>query len=85
MVDGEARRRDRPIAKIESCPLKKPIDHDAGPPAPLDRHLQSFIGQKLKQFYDEIASEAIPDRFTALLDQLETKEAADGDKTEPAI
>ena len=38
----------------------------------LDPGLQAHIGNKLKQFYDEIVAEPIPDRFKALLDQLES-------------
>lgn len=34
------------------------------------------IGRKLRQFYDEISSEAVPDRFTALLSELERAESA---------
>ena len=32
----------------------------------------SEIGRKLKQYYDELVSDEIPDRFAALLTQLET-------------
>jgi hypothetical protein len=31
----------------------------------------SEIGRKLKQYYDELVSDEIPDRFAALLTQLE--------------
>lgn len=34
----------------------------------------SEIGRKLKQYYDELVSEEIPDRFDELLRQLEGKE-----------
>lgn len=34
----------------------------------------SEIGRKLKQFYDDLVSEDIPDRFASLLSQLEQKE-----------
>lgn len=36
----------------------------------------SEIGRKLKQYYDELVSDEVPDRFAQLLSQLE--------KTEPA-
>ncbi len=36
----------------------------------------SEIGRKLRQFYDEIASEEVPDRFAQLLDQLDKAETA---------
>ena len=34
----------------------------------------SEIGRKLKQYYDELVSEDVPDRFSALLQQLEERE-----------
>jgi hypothetical protein len=34
----------------------------------------SEIGRKLKQYYDELIAEEIPERFTSLLHQLEEKE-----------
>ena len=34
----------------------------------------SEIGRKLKQYYDDIVSEAVPDRFEDLLKQLEERE-----------
>ena len=36
----------------------------------------SEIGRKLKQYYDELVSDDIPDRFAALLAQLEKAEPA---------
>jgi hypothetical protein len=36
----------------------------------------SEIGRKLKQYYEEIVSEEIPDRFSLLLSQLEKAEAS---------
>jgi hypothetical protein len=34
----------------------------------------SEIGRKLKQYYDELVSDEVPDRFTHLLSQLERAE-----------
>ena len=36
----------------------------------------SEIGRKLKQYYDDLVSDEIPDRFAALLSQLEQAEPA---------
>lgn len=36
----------------------------------------SEIGRKLKQYYDDLISEAVPDRFQDLLRQLEERERA---------
>lgn len=34
----------------------------------------SEIGRKLKQYYDDLVSDDVPDRFSALLSQLEKAE-----------
>lgn len=34
----------------------------------------SEIGRKLKQYYDDLVSDQVPDRFAALLSQLENAE-----------
>lgn len=36
----------------------------------------SEIGRKLKQYYDDLVSETVPDRFQDLLKQLEERERA---------
>lgn len=36
----------------------------------------SEIGRKLRQYYDGLVSEEVPDRFTALLEQLDRVESA---------
>lgn len=36
----------------------------------------SAIGRKLKQYYDELVSDDVPDRFAQLLSQLEKAEPA---------
>ena len=36
----------------------------------------SEIGRKLKQYYDELVSDEVPDRFAQLLSQLEQAEPA---------
>lgn len=40
--------------------------------APVEAHL----GDRLREFYDSILSEPVPDRLTALLDELEKQERA---------
>lgn len=37
----------------------------------------SEIGRKLKQYYDELVSDEVPDRFAQLLSQLERTEPAE--------
>lgn len=34
-----------------------------------------MIGRKLREYYDEVAKQPVPDRFMALLDALESKSA----------
>jgi hypothetical protein len=48
---------------------------ERGSSASLDDKLQQHIGVKLKQYYDEIVSEEVPDRFKQLLDALEQRQA----------
>jgi hypothetical protein len=42
--------------------------------APMEAILQAHLGQKLRTLYQEVLTEAVPDRFTALLDRLEATE-----------
>jgi hypothetical protein len=41
---------------------------------PMEASLQAHLGQKLRTLYQDVLSEAVPDRFTALLDRLEASE-----------
>ena len=50
-------------------------DTNHGRPATADPlGSNSEIGRKLKQYYDELVSDQVPDRFAALLSQLENAE-----------
>ena len=40
-------------------------------PAKLSRDVQSRLGQQLRQMYDDVVSQGVPDRFTELLNQLD--------------
>ncbi len=51
----------------------------AGRARKLDKTAQTAIGTRLRAYYDEVAREAVPDRFVELLKQLEDK-GAGGDK-----
>jgi hypothetical protein len=44
----------------------------------------SEIGRKLKQYYDELITEEVPERFTILLRQLEEKESDTSGKKDNA-
>ncbi|MCB1500621.1 MAG: hypothetical protein KDK07_12665 [Bauldia sp.] len=50
-------------------------DQSAGRPRSLDKSVQSAIGARLRAYYDEVAREAVPDRFVELLKQLEQKDS----------
>jgi hypothetical protein len=52
-------------------------DNDRPVPS-IETKLQAHIGRQLRQLYDQIVSEPVPDRFKELLDQLEQREAARG-------
>lgn len=43
----------------------------------VDPIIGDAVGSQLKSLFDEFASEAVPDRFTKLLAQLEQVEAAE--------
>lgn len=51
---------------------------DDDTPAALDLRLQAHIGRKLREYYTGISAQPVPDRFKALLDQLESREAQEG-------
>jgi len=48
--------------------------HQAGASDPLGAN--SEIGRKLKQYYNDLVSDEVPDRFNDLLSQLEQTESA---------
>jgi hypothetical protein len=46
-------------------------------PAPNPQYgVQTAIGKRLKAYYDDVASEPVPDRFLSLLDALDAAETA---------
>ena len=59
------------MSKVSGPDHKAPI---GVPGDPLGAH--SEIGRKLKQYYDELISDDVPDRFAQLLSQLEQAEPA---------
>ncbi|RIY02211.1 hypothetical protein D3218_07535 [Aureimonas flava] len=48
---------------------------DASTSRPADLGSTSAIGRRLKAYYDDVASEPVPDRFMSLLDALDAAEA----------
>lgn len=50
-------------------------DHvDTAAEPAIDHRIQSHLGRKLKEAYEELVREPVPDRFRQLLDELERKE-----------
>lgn len=47
------------------------------PPASLDEAIQSTIGRKLRESWQEVVDEKVPDKFRELLDQLKRSETPD--------
>ncbi|MDR3494986.1 MAG: NepR family anti-sigma factor [Ancalomicrobiaceae bacterium] len=53
--------------------------HNDKRPLPMvEPKFQAHIGRQLRQLYDRMVSEPVPDRFKALLDQLESGEQRPG-------
>ncbi len=49
--------------------------HDSGEPAAtIDAAIQGSLGRKLRESYEEVVKEAVPDRFLQLLNQLKKSE-----------
>jgi hypothetical protein len=55
------------------------VDLGADGAAPVDSLLQSSLGRKLRDSYQEVVNEEVPEKFLALLDQLKKKEVGSGD------
>ena len=47
------------------------------PVATVDAPIQGALGRKLRESYDEVVKEAVPDKFLQLLDQLKKSEGDD--------
>jgi hypothetical protein len=45
-------------------------------PSPVQPEIYDLIGQRLRNYYDEVAKQPVPERFTDLLNQLEAKTAS---------
>lgn len=48
--------------------------------SPVDSLLQSTLGKKLRDSYQEVVNEDVPEKFRALLDQLKKKEVGGGEE-----
>ena len=60
-----------PRQDVETVPIPgEPVTNTG-----LEPDLQAHIGRQLRAVYEEVVSEAVPDRFLKLLEELERKEA----------
>jgi hypothetical protein len=73
--DQDSKRGQAPIMNPGQLPDSAPIPPGAPRGAILGGDLQAHIGRQLRAVYDEVASEAVPDRFLKLIEELERKEA----------
>ena len=48
--------------------------HEAGAVPTIDQRIQSHLGRKLKEAYDELVRQPVPDKFHKLLEELERLE-----------
>jgi hypothetical protein len=46
-------------------------------PAKLSREVQARLGQQLRAMYDEVVNQGVPDRFTDLLNRINSGSAKD--------
>jgi hypothetical protein len=47
-------------------------------PAKLGRDVQARLGQQLRAMYDEVVNQGVPDRFSELIDRLNSDEKKGG-------
>ena len=47
-------------------------------PAKLSRDVQARLGQQLRAMYDDVVNQGVPDRFTELINRLESDGSKDG-------
>lgn len=50
---------------------------DIEPAATIDEAIQGALGRKLRESYDEVVREEVPEKFLRLLDQLKKCETGD--------
>ncbi|MBB4002460.1 MAG: NepR family anti-sigma factor [Aurantimonas endophytica] len=57
-------------------PMFQEKQHQRSPTPTPQFGVQTAIGKRLKAYYDDVASEPVPDRFLSLLDALDAAESA---------
>ena len=51
-------------------------DHESTETAGVDAAIQGALGRKLRESYDQVVMETVPDKFLQLLDQLKQSEGS---------
>ena len=69
--DGEAKPKSAKSKTAKKMKVKPPLTQAPQLPA----GASDMIGKRLRAYYEEIASEPVPDRFLDLLNELEAKTA----------
>jgi hypothetical protein len=73
--DDQVSKGQAPVMNPGQTPDSARIPPVAPRGAILGGDLQAHIGRQLRAVYDEVANEAVPDRFLKLIEELERKEA----------
>jgi len=58
---------------VEMAPRDRNLTASERPPAMMDRAVQAQIGRLLRDVFADVAGEPVPERFVALLAELESK------------
>lgn len=58
------------------------IQEDEAAVGAINTRLQSHLGRRLRQTYDPVVAEQLPDQLASLLTELARREADDGHRTE---
>jgi Anti-sigma factor NepR len=61
--DNKARKTNKPAKKTET------MDYSAS----AKPQISDIIGRRLRNYYDEVAAQPVPDRFLELLERLEAR------------
>ncbi|MBB3950449.1 NepR family anti-sigma factor [Aureimonas jatrophae] len=79
-MEADARDAGETMEGSAATPATEPASE--GDPSGLGT--SSAIGRRLKAYYDDVASEPVPDRFLMLLDALDKAESEPSGQTSPS-
>ncbi len=64
----------KPVQPAQSVTAESAVDTE--PPASVDAAIQGALGRRLRESYEEVVREKVPDKFLHLLDQLKKSETS---------